>query len=394
MATTRSGRRLSIALCVTVLAAFIVVLPAGALAQPPSEAWCRADADRGVVFHSVWPTSDGGCILGGSGAEGPLLEKTDARGGAVWTRALGNGVRGEMILFVQQMPDGGYIAFSSAQRLTRTDAEANPLWEYVLPAGKTARSLRGTADGGCVLAGEGGGAFLLRVAPGGSEAWNRTFGADALRSVQPLSRGGYVAAGASGGLPLLIEVGADGEVLRREVYEGPGNGTFTAVQPAGEGYILTFVPAAELAGLWSDGSLRPSLVRTDAEGEVLWQRPVAGDTDLLRYVMPDPSGGYVVLASGAGTMPGTGRSFLIGTDAEGREAWTQAFDDTVITSLHLTDDGGCIMTGIRQASDGAEAGVVIRLGAAPAAPASTPGFGAVVALAALPAALALVWRRR
>jgi len=132
------------------------------------EAWSTTfggpDADGA---HCVQQTSDGGFILAGgteSFGEGMFdgwLIKTDAGGAEQWSRTFG-GSRNDILFFVEQTADGGYVAsgatYSSGAGsgdcwLVRTDENGNELWSRLFggPGLDESFWMDQTNDGGFVL---------------------------------------------------------------------------------------------------------------------------------------------------------------------------------------------------------------------------------------------------
>jgi len=147
----------------------------------------------------------------------PAVADAGAGEAPAWDRMFG-GVQDDKAYAVLQTPDGGFmVAGSTASRgagghdawVLRLDAGGALAWEKTYGGPKTdeAYAIAATPDGGFILAGstESGGAglrdgWLVKIDGKGDAAWEKTFGGpfwDELRSVQPSSGGGYVAAGST-----------------------------------------------------------------------------------------------------------------------------------------------------------------------------------------------------
>ena len=147
----------------------------------------------------------------------PAVADAGAGETPAWDRMFG-GVQDDKAYAVLQTPDGGFmVAGSTASRgagghdawVLRLDAGGALAWEKTFGGPKTdeAYAIAATPDGGFILAGatESSGAglrdgWLVKIDGEGTAAWEKTFGGpfwDELRSVQPSSDGGYVAAGST-----------------------------------------------------------------------------------------------------------------------------------------------------------------------------------------------------
>jgi len=286
--------------------------------------WTRtyggALTDRG---RSVQQTTDGGYVIAGEtasfGAAGGCdfyLLKTDANGDSLWTRMYG-GTDSEKAYSVQQTTDGGYIiaGYSSSRSndvyLVKTDANGDALWTSIYGGGDfdLGRSVQQTTDGGYVIAGEtasfgaGGCDFwLLKTDANGDTLWTQTYGGsdtDQSWSVQQTSDGGYIVAG----------------------------------------YTLSF----------GAGGYDFYLVRTDANGDSLWTRTYGGtDSDKAFYVQQTTDGGYIVTGVTRSFGAGSDDAYLVKTDANGDILWTRTYGGTewdYAYSVQQTSDGGYILAG-------------------------------------------------
>ena len=172
-----------------------------------NEEWSRVFG--GDITHArfVLPAGDGGYILAGGYGDAWLL-KTDSAGNEEWSQIYEESKAATM---VQQVADGGFIAVFSAApysfsgseelRLLKTDALGNEEWMQVFEAesSKHARSLQLTKDGGSIIAGGWGDAWLRKTDAFGNEEWLRHFedsGSNYYGSaVRQAPDGGFILAG-------------------------------------------------------------------------------------------------------------------------------------------------------------------------------------------------------
>ena len=110
------------------------------------------------------------------------------------------------------------------------------------------------------------------------------------------------------------------------------------------GYIL-------LGGLMPSGSSCDAwLVKTDSDGNVEWQhsygKPGAENWDNPSSVLQTPDGGYIFCGQTESytetTIP---EIWLIKTDTTGNEVWNKRYGPGTCASLHMTRDGGYILSG-------------------------------------------------
>lgn len=169
----------------------------------------RQTADGGFIVTG-WTFSYGPGAVGNA-----WLLKTDTAGYAVWNRVFG-GTDADRGLDVQQTRDGGYVitgytASSGAglddMLLIKTDSAGNGGWSRTF--GGTGRdygnSVQQTSDGGFIVAGYtlsfGAGSedvWLVRIGEQGNQTGSATFGgsaSDVAYSIRGTSDGGYIVAG-------------------------------------------------------------------------------------------------------------------------------------------------------------------------------------------------------
>jgi hypothetical protein len=280
--------------------------------------------DRGI---DLIQTSDGGyAVLGytssfGQGGEDLYLVRLDEQGQELWSQTYGgqsldNGwsvfetESGDLMLF-------GFTGSSGAggldYYLVRTDPEGEVLWEstYGGVEDEYGWDLSPTADGGFVLAGQtesyGSGdidGYLIKVDGDGRQQWSQTYGGayeDRLYSVDLCNDGGYILTGTSGE-----------NSSRRNLY----------------------------------------LVRTDAQGDLLWEVRLGEDEDDVGHDVRQLEDGTFAIA-GYTMNYGAERydAMLLRVDADGNVIWRRLYgnylEDRTI-SLALTQDGGFLLGGYSQ----------------------------------------------
>jgi len=234
--------------------------------------------------ESVQQTSDGGYILAGStwsyGA-GELdfwLVKTDSNGNKEWDKTFG-GIDSDHAWSVQQTSDGGYIIAGGTWSygagywdfwLVKADSDGNEQWNQTFggTGDDYANSVRQTADGGYILAGQtwpyGAGScdfWLVKADSDGNEQWNQAFGGigdDYANSVRQTADGGYILAGFTGsysadsyGDVWLVKTDSNGNNVWNKTFGGTGgDGARSVQQTTDGGYILAGQTWSYGAGYW------------------------------------------------------------------------------------------------------------------------------------------------
>jgi hypothetical protein len=355
----------------------------GCLAPPPGWYSFAVSLDRTAEGGYVL----GGGVIG-CGAEAicpgqcGLVEKLDATGRLVWARAYSSGAgdRESVINSIRQTADGGLVAAgtyrdptsSNGAWIIRLDAGGNVQWQRKLgPAGDTDvyfNAVRPTADGGAVAAGEhsppnscqyphgcGQSVFVAKFAANGDVAWQRVFNtfdssgaptaSEHALAVTQTADGGYLVGGNWGNSAthgsccrgaLLLKLDTNGASQWQKAYSGgiacyAGiNTTCTAIGPtvyslqqtSDGGYALGGAGTLKLA---SSLPLVPWLAKTDASGNLVWQRfyyqeyPTTGSPISQYFASSDlaGSGGYLGLGFTVNPSDSIGELLAVKTDGDG-----------------------------------------------------------------------------
>jgi len=285
-------------------------------------------------------TNDGGYILAGWTSDDAWLIKTDANGNKVWDKTFG-GSEWDRAKAVQQTSDGGYILAGCTWSygagvydawLIKTDANGNKVWDKTFGGSDfdVAYAVQQTSDGGYILAGYtksfGAGmedVWLIKTDANGNKVWDKTFGGimwDEGYTVLQTSDGGYILAGrtASFGAGFydawLIKTDADGNKVWDKTFGGSSWDEGLAVQQTSDGgYIL-----AGPTNSFGAGSMDAWLIKTDADGNKVWDKIFGGSgDDVARAVQQTSDGGYILAGYTGSFGAGVYDAWLIKTDAEG-----------------------------------------------------------------------------
>jgi uncharacterized protein YuzE len=319
--------------------------------------------------YSVQQTSDGGYIVAGyttsfgAGGRDIFLIKTDANGNVQWAKTYG-GTGYDEASSVQQTSDGGYIVAGYTNSfgagyddiiLIKTDANGNIQWAKTY--GGTyydyASSVQQTSDGGYIVAGYTyGDFFLIKTDASGNIQWAKTYGGtniDWASSVQQTSDGGYIVAGWTYSFGaswsyyfFLIKTDANGNIIWAKTYGGSGDDVASSVQQTSDGgYIVA-------GGTESFGTGGAFLVKTDANGNIIWAKTYGGiDDDGAFSVQQTSDGGYIV-AGMTTSLEYLDDIILIKTDANGNIIWAKTYrgiGNDWAFSVQQTSDGGYIVAG-------------------------------------------------
>ncbi len=229
--------------------------------------------------------------------------------------------------------------------------EASSIWSQTYGGGGNdeAHSLIMTSDGGYALAGKtlsfgaGGDDFwLVKTDALGNMEWNRTYGGtlgDEAYSLVATADGGYALAGIcnftspfSGSYDFwLVKTDALGNMEWNQTYGGTGQDwAWSLVATSDGGYAI-----AGYTSSFGAGSRDFWLVKTDAFGNMEWNRTYGGGgTDYAYSLVAASDGGYAL----------AGGSLLVKTDASGNMEWNQTYEGSAY-SLVATSDGGYAIAG-------------------------------------------------
>jgi hypothetical protein len=290
-----------------------------------------------------------------------------------WYRTFGDGSsQGRSI---QQTQDGGYIicggtnttsdgAFDDDVWLIKTNADGNKLWDKTF-GGKTddlGNSVQQTTDGSYIICGITGPYYgvgnadvlLIKADADGNKLWDKTFGgsgSDGGNSVQQTIDGGYIVCGTTksygdGGKDIwLIKTDAEGNELWDKTFGGKTDDLGNSVQQTADGgYIVCGVAGSHQwyeTGVW--------LIKTDAAGNKLWDKTFGGGgLDGGNSVQQTTDGGYVVCGYTGSYGVDNEDIWLIKTDSGGDKLWDKAFGFRKYDygySVRQTQDGGYIICG-------------------------------------------------
>ncbi|MEA3282136.1 MAG: hypothetical protein U9Q68_06170, partial [Euryarchaeota archaeon] len=371
---------------IAVLAVMLVLLVAAVGTASAASEWDAVfGGDGSDNAYSVEQTDDGGYILTGYKAfpeRKVWLLKTDSSGVREWDRAFGGDSSWGQS--VRQTNDSGYIVTGFTETygdggydvwLIKTDSSGNEVWNKTF--GNTdqdyGKSVRQTSDGGYIVAGStdiqiGSGtqyaAWLIKTDFSGKEDWNQTYdydtGMDEFYSVQQTSDGGYIAAGYSKNTTTggrygiwLLRTDSDGTELWNKTFgkaDETDYGHEVRIEETSSSYII-----GGRTKSYGAGNYDVWLIKTDPNGDELWNRTYGGSGSDSGYSMDVASdGGYVIAGNTKSYGAGKYDFWLVKTDSNGNEEWDMTFggpEDDGACSVDVTDDGSYVIAGYTKSGD-------------------------------------------
>lgn len=271
--------------------------------------------------ESVLQTSDGGYMVAGrtgaklSGPSDVLIIKADANGNEQWNRTYG-GREHDAAQSVKQTSDGSYVV-----------------------AGFTDSFGAGNSD-----------VWLFKIDPDGNKQWSQTFGgtkSDGAFAVQLTSDGGYILAGSTTSYGngyqdvLLIKTDSNGIKQWDRTFGGTRtDNAYSVQQTSDKGYITTGFTYSYGAGsndFW--------LIKTDANGNLEWNKTFGGAKDDRAYSVQETLDGGYILVGFTRSYGSSCSAWLIKTNKQGNEQWNKTFEGGSAESVKQTSDRGYILAG-------------------------------------------------
>jgi hypothetical protein len=148
----------------------------------------------------------------------------------------------------------------------------------------------------------------------------------------------------------LVRTDASGQILWQKDYGGELDAAFEAVIQAGED---AYVVVGTIAASYERNETDIYLVEVDGDGNQLWSQTFGGfGMDHGKRVIQAADGGFVITGSTADSyVTGNlyqGNVILIKTDAGGNELWTHTYGEKILYvawAVNQAPDGGFVVTG-------------------------------------------------
>lgn len=216
-----------------------------------------------------------------------------------------------------------------------------------------------TIDGGFTIAGftnafgAGVGVYQIHLDATGNTVWSKQFGNNAYgHSIRQCFDGGYIIAAQklSGGAFHYYAIRTDnnGDTLWTKTWY---NGSFPGAasdyprcvwQTADNGFVFTGCV---------DAINTFCLIRTDANGNILWTKSYGINGERSHCVQQTIDGGFIICGYTFNIGAGDYDVYLIKTDNSGNIVWTKTYGTTGVEegyAVQQTNDGGYIITGKTQ----------------------------------------------
>jgi hypothetical protein len=218
-----------------------------------------------------------------------------------------------------------------------------------------------TSDEGYALSGDtasfgagSGDYWLIKTDAAGNMQWNKTYGgtgSDSESAMCQTSDGGYALGGVTNSFGAgsndfwLVKTDASGNMQWNKTYGGTGNDYgYSVVQTSDGGYAL-----AGLTTSFGAGGNDAYLVKTDASGNMQWNQTYGGTgSDIVYLLVATPDGGYALGGRTASFGAGSDDFWIVKTDAAGNMQWNKTYGGTGSdTGMYLirTAEGGYAITG-------------------------------------------------
>jgi len=233
------------------------------------------------------------------------------------------------------------------------------MWSQTYGGGAidSAEDIVQTSDGGYAIAGWTGSIddsdfWLIKIDSFGNMEWNRTYGEEGMSYASSLiktSDGGFALGGEAfsedGQFDFgMVKTDKDGDVEWTKTYGGEKwDRASSLVETSDGGFAL-----AGRTNSFGSGAYDFWLVRTDANGNMQWNKTYGGSDWDEAYSLVETSDGGFALAGETTVGAGNYDSWLVKTDGTGNMEWNQTYGGTEndrANSLVETSDGGYALAG-------------------------------------------------
>ena len=348
------------------------------VAQAPDTLWTRTFGGvANDMGYAVQQTSDGGFVIAGwtrsfgAGESDVYLIKTDANGILQWQKTYG-GAEIDKGWSVQQTSDGGYMIAGYTNSfgygdadvyVIRTTSQGDTLWTktYGGTSSDCGYTLDNASDGGFVVAGGtcsfGAGnddLYVISIDTLGNLVWERTYGGtghDDAYSIKQLYDGGYIIAGYTTSFGVIgqdayvVRIDSSGDSLWTQTYGDSVHDLFSYVETtADSGYILIGLTLS--FGINGDYYL----IRTDRNGDVVWERNYGGEMTEWGYAIRETNDSSYVCVGWSDSYypPGGSNIYFVKIDNAGDTIWTSlngGDNNDAAFDMQVASDNGYIIVG-------------------------------------------------
>ena len=202
--------------------------------------------------------------------------------------------------------------------------------------------------------------LLVKTDINGVEQWNQNFGGtgdDRGMSVRQTNDGGYIVCGGTTSNTAgpwdsdvyLIKTDINGVEQWQKTFGGTSNDLGSSVKQTTDGGFIICGVTESFNTLNLNGAYSVYLIKTDGNGNELWNKTFGGTNEERGYsVQQTTDGGYIISGTTLSFANGIADVYLIKTDGSGNELWNKTFGGTyedVGVDVQQTTDGGYIITG-------------------------------------------------
>jgi hypothetical protein len=288
----------------------------------------------------------------------PLL-KLDSLGNQEWLKLINTSPNHNDAYDIKQTADSGYIITGGISNqaydvyLIKTDKEGDTLWtkSYSGPGLNydIAYSVWEIPGSGYVLAGKKNiYAWLLRTDLNGDTLWTKSFNPPGFESVAfsvfPTSDNGFILSGVrsdqfSNYATYIIKTDSLGDTLWTKLYWGSG---------WRHGYDIIETNSGEYIICGIGDNNNTFILKLDAAGDSLWEKTYSAFQS-GRRVREIAGQGYAFMGTRTFFSPGYNEIYLVKTDYNGNILWQRTFGDSIKDyigyDIDLCSDGGFVITG-------------------------------------------------
>ena len=330
--------------------------------------------------NSVRQTTDGGYIIAGytssygAGNNDVYLIKTNNLGDTLWTKTYG-GIGDDEANSVQQTSDGGYIIIGSTSSfgnggtdvyLIKTDSIGDTLFTktYGDSLDDVGYSVKQTLDGGYIISGSinctgpgYGSIYLIKTTNTGDTLWTKIIDPSGNftgnywgLSISQTSDGGYIISGITNILQkaaYLLKTDSVGNIIFIKSFIGVGNDfSYSIEQTFDGGYIIV--------GSRGDiGNGDVYIIKIDSSGNMIFTKAYGDNAyEVGKSIEQISDGGYIIVGATQSIDSSIDKIYLLRINQVGDTLWTRIIGESYTlcsgTSVHQTNDGGFIISGVRE----------------------------------------------
>jgi hypothetical protein len=313
---------------------------------------------RSDVANSILATSDGGYIIAGSSqsSDGDVsinkgnydywIVKIDSVGNIEWEKSYG-GSEADMAQSIVETDDNSYIIAGSTSSHHSGDVTGNPSITYMDSY------------------------WIVKLDFYGNRVWRKCFGGsvyDQAFGIIKDKHGDFVIAGTSSSTNgnvtdhygfadiWLVKINTLGNIIWTKSYGGTSVEQARAIANTNNGYIITGSSSVVNGDVTTNyGNSDVWVVRTDFDGNIIWQKSYGGSEREIAYSITSDNKGNFFIAGTTKSNDGMITEYfgdtdfwIIKIDSLGELLWQKTIGGPSTEhpySICVTDDGGCIAVG-------------------------------------------------